>query len=181
MKTFILPLLFTIATASPAQEAGTWYLTSQPDLPSLMERATKRMKPAERARTLEDLKNAGAAFRQITIAHEGGQITIQYDQQKPLRMRDDAYATPCSGAGGKDCLSSAHMEGRNLVQTLLWGDGMRRTVFHANRGILTLQVTIKTMLLPKGFNYTLVYHSKEAVPATAVIGRGSPGSPFSKQ
>jgi hypothetical protein len=155
------PLLFLLAISTPlaAQVAGTWNLTLHPDLPSLIELATESLAPSQRSHAREVLKTNNVAYRRIAITHDGGQIAIQFDQRRPQRMRDDAFAVPWAGEDGKNYLISARMEGEDLVQTLMGEDGMRKIVFHASQGVLTLKVTVKAMLLPKPFRYTLVYHS----------------------
>ena len=152
-------LLFTFLLGVPlaAQVTGTWKLTSQPDLPALIEQATATMRPAARARARDQLKKNNPVCRRITIAHAAGRFTIGCDDHRPQRMPDNALAVPWTGADGQKYLISARMEGADLIQTLMGEDGMRKRVFRLDHGVLTLRVTVKAAALPKPFTYALTY------------------------
>lgn len=154
----IIALLF-LATPLAAQVVGTWKLASQPDLPALIEQVTATMKPVARTHARDQLRQNNPVCGQITIAHEAGQITIRYDHHQPQRMPDNARAVPWIREDGQTFLISAHIEGANLIHTLMGEDGMRKSVFQVDHGVMTLSVTVKAMVLPKPFTYTLVYHS----------------------
>jgi hypothetical protein len=152
-------VLLFLATPLAAQVVGIWELASQPDLSALIEQATATVKPVVRTHARDQLRQNNPVYGQITIAHKAGQITIQYDHHQPQRMPDNARAVPWTREDGQQFLISAHIEGATLIQTLMGEDGMRKSVFRVDHGLLTLWVTVKAMVLPKPFTYTLVYHS----------------------
>lgn len=154
---FARQLPAVLAMPLAAQVVGTWRLEVQPDLRPRMARATTGLKPADRERVRAALARNNVAPTRITLAHNGGWITLRFDDQPPLRLRDDGFAVPWRGPDGKDCLVSARLEGGALVHTLMGEDGMRRTVFRAQDGRLAVKVTVKAMLLAEPFEYVLSY------------------------
>lgn len=151
------PLAIWLAVPLTAQVVGTWRVASQPNLSVLIDQATAAMKPGERSHARELLKKNTTAFKQVTITHGAGQITIQYGDEQRQCMPDDALAVPWSRGDGQKYLVSGRFEGTTLIQTLLGEEGMRETAFHERRDLLTMNVTVKAMMLPKPFRYTLTY------------------------
>ena len=109
MKSHVLLLAISMPLAS--QVVGTWNLSSHPDLSSLIEQATAAMEPTQRSRAREALRKNNVAYQRIAITHASGYLTIQFDQFKPQRLRDDALAIPWTGEDGTRFLVSARMEG----------------------------------------------------------------------
>ena len=155
------PAVVALALAAPlpAQFTGTWTLASCPDLPALIDKATASMQPAQRAHAREQLKKNNAVHQRLAIHHEAGAFTIAYDDHQPLRMPDNALGVPWVDEEGRKFLISARVEGPDLIHLLMGEDGMRKCIFHAGRGVLTMRVTVKAMLLPRAFTYTAVYRS----------------------
>ncbi|HWQ07858.1 MAG TPA: hypothetical protein VN436_02080, partial [Holophaga sp.] len=137
-----------LAAPLPAQFTGTWTLASCPDLPALIDKATAPMQPAQRTHARGMLMKNNVVPRKITIQHAAGKFILTCDDRRPLRMPDNALGVPWVDGEGQKFLVSARVEGSDLVQVLMGEDGMRTCVFHADRGTLTVRVTVKAMLLP---------------------------------
>lgn len=157
---FLLPCLAALPPVPASHLAGTYVLESGPDLPALIAAATASLKPAERARARDRLEQNNPIHPAFTLGVDDRRITLAWERHPPMRMPIGGLAVPWTGPDGRKDLVSARMEGRDLVQTLLGEDGMRRCVFHLEGGRLEVRVTVKAMRLPAPLTYVLTYRRR---------------------
>ena len=104
------------------------------------------------------LKKTNPLYERIFIAHDGAQISVRYDQGKPVVMPADGTAVKWTRDDGEVFDVSAKSGDAQLQQTFKAEDGQRVNEFSlAPDGVLTLKVTLTSPQLPAPVTYTLLY------------------------
>lgn len=104
------------------------------------------------------LKKTNPLYQRIAIAHEGAQISIRYDDAKPVVAPADGTTVKWTRDDGEVFDVSVRSTDAQLQQTFKAEDGQRVNEFSlAPDGILTLKVTLTSPQLPAPVTYTLQY------------------------
>lgn len=104
------------------------------------------------------LQKTNPQYERIEIAQDGAQISVKFDQRKPIVMPADGSAVKWTREDKEVFDVTAHNNGAQLEQTFRSEDGQRRNVFSLRAdGSLTLDVTVSSPKLPAPVKYTLNY------------------------
>jgi len=107
------------------------------------------------------LSKTNPLYHRIEIRNSGSQISVQYDQRKPILMPADGQLVKWTREDGEVFDVSAQIVGTQLTQTYKAQDGQRVNVFSLQPdGTLRLDVTITSPQLPSAVSYTLNYTRK---------------------
>jgi hypothetical protein len=156
LKTLTLLLAVPLAAQAPQ---GTWTLGSAPDVPAIIEAATKDMNFVKRPIARSRLRKANPVYQRIQISRAGAEFLVKYDDREPQHMPADGKAVAWKREDGEKFQIAAR-EGRDeLVQTYQAEDAVRTNVFTVDprTRALTLTVTIKSEKLPAPVTYTIAY------------------------
>lgn len=163
---FTLMLAFGLTLARPlaAQTSGfvgTFNAArqSEPHIEQAIEKAVAEMNFVTRPIARGRLKKTNPAYQRIRIGQEGAQISIQFDERKPVQMPADGSAIRWTREDGEVFDVSATHEGGALLQRFKAEDGERinRFSLSPDGAELTLDVTITSPRLPAPVKYTLTY------------------------
>lgn len=157
----LLMCTVTRQTLADATELAGFYTASdqQATIDAAIDKAVAQMSFIKRPIARSRLKKTNPSYRTITITIAGEVLEIQFDDRKPIRMRDDGRPTEWTREDGEVFKVSAKQQERTLVQTFEAEDGERINTFSlgpAGRE-LSLQVTIKSPQLPTPVEYTLAF------------------------
>lgn len=105
------------------------------------------------------LKKTNPPYERIEISGQGGQISVRFDERKPILMPADGQPVKWSRDDGEEFDVSARVEGMQLTQTFKAGDGERVNRFglQADGSTLILDVTITSPRLSSPVRYSLTY------------------------
>lgn len=104
------------------------------------------------------LKKTNPSYQRIDISRTADQISVQFDNGKPVLMPADGRSAKWTRADGEVFDVSGNWQGSQLVQTFAAGDGQRINTFSlAPDGKLTMQVTLSSTQLPAAVKYTLTF------------------------
>jgi hypothetical protein len=151
------------ASAQNATLKGTFNAAnasqSEQQIERAIETAVARMNFVTRPIARGRLKKTNPAYQRIRISETGGQISVQFDDRKPLQMPADGHAMKWTREDGEVFDVSATRQAGALTQTFKAEDGERinRFSLNADGTALTLDVTITSPRLPAPVTYALKY------------------------
>ena len=151
------------ASAQKATIEGTFNASnasqSEQQIERAIESAVAKMNFVTRPIARGRLKKTNPVYQRIRIGEEGGQISVQFDDRKPIQMPVDGRAVKWTREDGEVFDVSATRQAVILTQTFKAEDGERINRFspRADGSALTLDVTITSPRLPAPVKYALEY------------------------
>ena len=116
---------------------------SRPIVRKAIEAGIAKMNFVARPIARSRLRKTNPLYERIVIAHDGAQISVRYDQGKPVVMPADGAAVKWTRDDGEVFDVSAKSGDAQLEQTFKAEDGQRVNEFSlAPDGVLTLKVTL---------------------------------------
>ena len=124
-----------------------------------IEQAVATMNFIKRPIARSRLKKTNPAYRSIAIATSDGQITVTFDERKPVAMPSGGTTVKWTRDDGEVLDVGATIEATTLKQTFKAEDGQRLNTFvlAPDGRALTLEVTITSEQLPTPLRYSLTY------------------------
>lgn len=110
------------------------------------------------------LKKTNPLYQRIEIAQAADQISVRFDNGKPVLMPADGRSVKWTRDDGEVFDVNASVRSTELVQTFKAEDGQRLNQFSLgpDSNALTLDVTLSSPQLPAPVKYTLKYRRGEA-------------------
>ena len=166
-------LVLCIALPASAQDTdpkegltGTWrYVGGKGQINKMIkaiEDATDDMNFITRPIARSRLEDTNEAYRAITIAFSGGNISVKRDSQAAIVSPESGAGAKWTSPDDKTYTVTQQLKGNKVVQSFAAGDGRKTAAYVLGKSgdTMTLSITVSSPKLPKKVTYFLSYKKK---------------------